>query len=76
MAAAYIFIEAERGRGLDIAQKLKKVEEIKTAHAVTGHYDVIAYVEVEDIGKLGDFIVKRIHKIPGVVKTVTNLVIS
>ncbi|MBI3990087.1 MAG: Lrp/AsnC ligand binding domain-containing protein [candidate division NC10 bacterium] len=59
-----------------IAQKLKKVEEIKAAHAVTGHYDVIAYVEVEDIEKLGDFIVKKIHKIPGVVKTVTNMVIS
>ena len=46
------------------------------AHAVTGSYDVIAFIEAESVAALGEFIGTRIHRLPGVVKTTTNVVVA
>jgi DNA-binding Lrp family transcriptional regulator len=49
---------------------------VKTAHTVTGPYDVITYVEAESIRVLGDFIVSKIQATAGVLRTLTNVVID
>ena len=49
---------------------------VKMAHAVTGSYDVIAFVEAKDVAALGEFISARVHRLPGVVKTTTNVVVD
>ncbi len=46
------------------------------AHAVTGSYDVIAFIEAESVAALGEFIGTQIHRLPGVVKTTTNVVVD
>jgi hypothetical protein len=35
---------------------------------------VIALVEAEDVRQLGDFVVSKIQAIPGVLRTMTNIV--
>jgi DNA-binding Lrp family transcriptional regulator len=49
---------------------------MKTAHSVTGTYDVIAFVEAKDVTALGEFISARLHRLPGVLKTTTNVVVG
>ena len=58
MIHAYVLIEAEPTRVQDLMQELPNLElegsVIKDVHAVTGRYDLIAYVESPDIQSLGN----------------------
>ncbi len=74
--AAYIFIETTQGKARSIAREIAKIPGVKTAHSVTGPYDVITYVQAESINVLGDFIVTKIQATPGVLRTLTNVVID
>jgi len=74
--AAYIFIETTQGKARAIAREIIRIPGVKTAHSVTGPYDVVTYVESESISILGDFIVTKIQAIPGVLRTLTNVVID
>jgi DNA-binding Lrp family transcriptional regulator len=58
--AAYIFIETTQGKAKMIAREIAQIPGVKTAHTVTGPYDVITYVQAESIKILGDFIVSKI----------------
>ncbi len=74
--AAYIFIETTQGKARSIAREIAKIPGVKTAHSVTGPYDVITYVQADSISVLGDFIVTKIQATPGVLRTLTNVVID
>ena len=74
--AAYIFIETTQGKARSIARDIAQIPGVKTAHSVTGPYDVVTYVQAESINVLGDFIVTKIQAIPGVLRTLTNVVID
>jgi DNA-binding Lrp family transcriptional regulator len=74
--AAYLFIETSQGKARTIAQEVSQISGVKTANSVTGPYDVIAYVEAESVNVLGDFIVSQVQSIPGVLRTLTNVVID
>ncbi|HEU0296237.1 MAG TPA: hypothetical protein VFR47_26105 [Anaerolineales bacterium] len=58
MIHAYVLIEAEPSRVQDLIQELRdmKLDDsvIKQVHAVTGRYDLIAYVESPDLQSLGN----------------------
>ncbi|MBI5166662.1 MAG: Lrp/AsnC ligand binding domain-containing protein [candidate division NC10 bacterium] len=74
--SAYIFIECSLGKARDVAREIGKIPGVKQAHAVTGAYDVIAFVEASDINVLGDFIISRVHALSGVFRTTTNVVVD
>jgi len=74
--SAYIFIETTQGKAKKIAREIGEIPGVKTAHTVTGPYDVIVYVEAESIKVLGEFIVSKIQAITGVLRTLTNVVID
>lgn len=73
---AYVFVESTLGKAIQVAEGLARVPGVATAHAVTGLYDVIALVEVENLAALGELLSQRIHRLPGVVKTTTNVVVE
>jgi uncharacterized protein with GYD domain len=54
---AYVLIEAETARIPDLIKELPNMElegsVIKQVHAVTGRYDLIAFVESPDLQSLG-----------------------
>jgi len=74
--AAYIFVEATQGKAIEIREEINKIEGVKSAHAVTGPYDIIALVEGDDVNVLGEFIVSRIQNVPGVLRTMTNIIVE
>jgi len=73
--AAYILIQAELGMSSSVAAALSKVEGVKMAHPVTGVYDVIAFVEVQDLEKLSALVLKQIQAIKGVQRTHTAIAV-
>lgn len=58
MIYAYVLIEAEPTRVQDLVKELAgmKLDDsiIKQVHAVTGRYDLIAYVEAPNLQALGN----------------------
>jgi uncharacterized protein with GYD domain len=58
MVHAYVLIEAEPSRVQDLMRELPHMElegsVIKQVHAVTGRYDLIAFVESPDLPSLGN----------------------
>lgn len=73
---AYVFIECVPGRPTQVADALTELPGVEMAHAVTGSYDVIAFVRAEGVAELGDLLSRRIHRLPGVLKTTTNVVVQ
>jgi DNA-binding Lrp family transcriptional regulator len=73
---AYVFIECTPGNPILVADELRRVPGVEKAHAVTGAYDVIAFVQAENLAVLGELISARIHRLPGVLKTTTNVVLE
>jgi DNA-binding Lrp family transcriptional regulator len=51
------------------------MEEVRDANAVTGGVDVIAKVEGKDIQTISKVILTRIHRIDGVERTSTHIIV-
>jgi DNA-binding Lrp family transcriptional regulator len=68
---AFVLIEGASDQTAKIVKALQKVKGVKSAHAVTGPYDVIACVEASDIGAVGAVVLSRIRTLKGVTRTVT-----
>jgi hypothetical protein len=54
----------------EVCENIKKIEEITLADVITGGFDVIANVNLPSYGDLKN-LVDAIHKIQGVVQTLT-----
>jgi DNA-binding Lrp family transcriptional regulator len=68
---AYVLINANPGQTGEVATKVKGITGVKSAHAITGPFDVIAYVEAEDLNSLGRTVISKIQAIAGVARTTT-----
>jgi len=75
MAAAYVLIEAAPKKALQACTKIAKIPGVKSAHLVTGPYDIIAYVEAKDPGAIGRLVMSKIQAVTGVGKTITCVVV-
>jgi anthranilate phosphoribosyltransferase len=72
--SVYVLIQVEKGEPWKIASEISRIEGVKTAHTVTGQYDVIAYAELDSLESLKDA-VKKIQGIEGVQHTQTAVCI-
>lgn len=72
---AYILVNTEKGKLWKVAEELRNNGYVKQAHAVTGQYDVIAYIEFDTIEILGR-IINNIHGIEGVTNTQTAIAMA
>ncbi len=59
----------------NVINELNKMDEVKEAHAVTGEIDIIIKVEAKDIETIAKVILSKIHKIDGVDRTATHIVV-
>lgn len=50
---AYILVNAETGAIWEVAEETLKVQGVKMAHAVTGQFDVVIFVEFAKVEELG-----------------------
>jgi len=73
---AYILVKCAPGTPHQVAAALTKLSGVEVAHAVTGVYDVIAFLRVESMAELGDLLSRRIQRLKGILKTNTNVVVE
>jgi len=71
---AYIFINSDPGMLWEIAEAALKVEGVKMAQAVTGQFDVVAYVEFANMDMLRE-IIDKFQSLKGVQRTQTAVAI-
>jgi len=71
---AYVLIKIAPGKSRSITEQVAKIDGVKTAHPVTGIYDIIAYVEASDINSLTGMVRGKIQTIDGVTRTHTAIV--
>lgn len=76
MAAAYVLTNTSPGKAGDARKQMAELPGVSSAHAVTGAYDIIAYIEGGDVSELGDRVVSQIQKIDGVAQTMTCVVVE
>ena len=71
---AYILMSTEANALWNVSESALKIDGVKTAHAVTGEFDVVALVsfpKIEDLGK----IIEKIQRLKGVRGTETLIAI-
>ncbi len=73
---ALVEISTEVGKARAVFDSVKKIENVKEAYLVTGHCDIVALVEAEDLKAIGDIILEKIHRIEGVVDTETLICVE
>ncbi|MGC8998498.1 MAG: Lrp/AsnC ligand binding domain-containing protein [Candidatus Bathyarchaeia archaeon] len=71
---AYILINAEPGMIWEVAEAALKIEGVKMAHAVTGQFDAVVYVEFAKVEELGR-IIEKVQQIRGVHRTQTLIAV-
>ena len=71
---AYILLKIAPGKSREITEKISQIEGVRTAHPVTGMFDIIAYVEASDINSLTGIVRGSIQTIDGIRRTHTAIV--
>ena len=71
---AYILANSVPGMVWEIAEAALKIKGVKTVHAVTGQFDVIAYAEFANMDTLRE-IINKFMSLNGVQRTQTAIVI-
>jgi Lrp/AsnC family transcriptional regulator, regulator for asnA, asnC and gidA len=71
---ADIFIDVEPGKVTEIAKVLCTMEELSYVGIVTGDSDLSIQVQQPSIKSLQDFVINKLHSIPGVRKTKTYII--
>jgi DNA-binding Lrp family transcriptional regulator len=67
---AYLILVVSPGKEYEILRKLLELEAVSEAHIVYGEFDIVAKLEVNDLGEL-ERTVMGVRKIPGVERSVT-----
>jgi len=73
---AYMLITINTGQIEQVIEHLRRVEGVIEANMAFGPYDAVAIVIAEDIKALGKIMAARIQPIPGVLDTLTCLVVD
>jgi DNA-binding Lrp family transcriptional regulator len=72
---AIVMISADPKQAERVAAELKKMHEVRSLHAVSGVYDMVAVVETETTARM-DAALDRIGRATGVARTVSSIVLS
>ena len=73
---SYILIQTDTGRAADVAGAIRSLSGVISTEAVTGPYDVVVFVEAEDVDALGHLVVTAIQPVEGIVRTLTCPVVK
>lgn len=73
---AYVMIHVRPGSVSEVVRNLKRLNGVVDAHMTFGPYDVVAIVQANDVNALGPLIANEVQPIPGVLDTLTCLVVE
>jgi len=73
---AFILIQTDMGQVSAVAAQVRRLPGVSSVDAITGPYDVIARAEAETIDALASFVIRRLHPIDGVTRTLTCPIVT
>lgn len=76
MTLCYVLINVKAGYVEKAVNELKKLNEVKEAHPVTGNIDIIAKIEAYDLEITAKVVLSKIQEIEGVDKTSTHIIVD
>jgi DNA-binding Lrp family transcriptional regulator len=71
---AYVLFKVSSGTEREVCQKLIEFGEVIQADIIFGEYDVIAKVATPDLGKLEEFVSRKVRNVPNVLVTSTMII--
>jgi DNA-binding Lrp family transcriptional regulator len=75
LVRAHVLITLEPRKAAPIEAALRRIDEVRTLHSVSGPFDLIAIVAAASIGEL-DRLIDRIGALDGVERTTSAIVLS
>lgn len=73
---AYVLIRIRPGTVPEALNNMRRIKGIKGVNMTFGPYDAVAVVEAKNVSELGELIATEIQPIPGVLETMTCLVVD
>lgn len=73
MTDAYVHIVVDAGAVSAAADEIATIDAVDTVNVVTGEFDAIAEVDLDDPDDLPTVVADEIHTVTGVADTVTNV---
>lgn len=71
MITAIVLIQVERGQTAPAGQTLAKIPDVAEVYSVTGEYDLVAIVRVDQYEQMAKVVPGRIAAVPGIARTHT-----
>ena len=71
---AYVLFKVSSGTEREVCQKLIEFDEVIQADIIFGEYDVITKVATQDLGKLEEFVSRKVRNVPNVLVTSTMII--
>lgn len=66
-------IKTQPGHMTEVANRVAEVESFSEAYSITGQYDLLVKLYVEEVDRIGRVIEQQIHPIPHIRETFTIL---
>jgi DNA-binding Lrp family transcriptional regulator len=73
---AYVLIQTEVGKAVNVARQVGGIDGVVSADGVTGPYDVIVVTEAATMDDLGKLVVSQVQAVDGIVRTTTCPVVN
>jgi DNA-binding Lrp family transcriptional regulator len=73
MRAVFVMIKTEPGHGTAVANQIAEIDCFSEAYSITGQYDLLVKLYIDDIDAIGRIIERDIHSIPHISETFTIL---
>ena len=71
---AYVLFKVGSGTEREVCQKLVEFDEVLHADIIFGEYDVVAKIVTPDLGKLEEFVSRKVRNVPNVLVTSTMII--
>ena len=75
MTLCFVLMKIKAGFVISVVKELNNIPEVKETFPVTGGIDIITKVEGQDVETIAKTILAKIHKIEGVDRTQTHIVV-
>lgn len=73
MRAVFVMVKTDPGHSTEVANRIAEVESFSECYSITGQYDLLVKLYVDDVDGLGRLIENQIHSIPHIRDTFTIL---
>ncbi len=73
MRAVFVMVKTDPGHTTEVANSIAEVESFSECYSITGQYDLLVKLYVDDVDSLGRLIEREIHSVPHIRDTFTIL---